>query len=819
MEIPSNLTPAMKQFKEAKEKYPDAIIFFRMGDFYETFYDDAKITARELEITLTKRGTKAKIPLAGIPYHALDNYLPRLVKKGYKVAICEQMEDPKLAKGVVKRDIIRVVTPGTLTESIDEKNNNFIMSITIDKDIYGISVSDISTGDFFTTEFREKQHVTNEVARFMPNEIITDLDLEKDIYDVFQMVKSRSIFLQKKEFSYKRSYEALTRHFNTISLEGFGIENKDSSIIASGGLLLYLIDMQKTDLSNIKAIKSFSPEKYMILDSSTLRNLEITSNIIDGSAKNTLLEAIDSTITAMGSRQLKQWIKRPLIDIEEINNRLFAVSILKKDSLARVEIIDSLKDIYDIERLISRISYGSANPRDLISLKNSLETIPKLKKILHSIEKNDLLENISNMDEIKEVNSLIERSIANDPPISVRDGGFIKKGYDEKLDELRKIKVSGKDWILKMEEEEKKALGINLKIGFNKVFGYYIEISKRNLDKVPESYIRKQTTANSERYITQDLKEKEEMILGADEKIKEIEFRLFSDVIRTISQETTRLQELSAKIASLDILNSMAGAAYVNNYVMPEMSDSFDIDIEDGRHPVIEQKQNQFIANDTKLTFDKRSMIITGPNMAGKSTYMRQVACICLLAQIGSFVPAKKARLGIIDRIFTRVGAYDNLVMGQSTFMVEMNETANILNNATSRSLVILDEIGRGTSTFDGVSIAWSVIEYITTRIKSKTLFATHYHALNKLSREFKEVANYNIAVKEKDDEIIFLRKIVQGGTNKSYGIQVARLAGIPNEVINRSKDIMRSLEEQDEMKKQLSGKDMQQMNLYDALR
>jgi DNA mismatch repair protein MutS len=817
MELPSNLTPAMKQFKRAKEQYPDAIIFFRMGDFYETFYDDAKVTAKELEITLTKRGTKAQIPLAGIPYHALDNYLPKLVKKGYKVAICEQMEDPKLAKGVVKRDIIRVVTPGTLTESLDEKNNNFIMCLAFEKDKYGLAVADISTGDFWTTDFKDEQHLVNEVTRYMPSELLVDFPLNTELKT---FIESKKIFLQRREqFSYRRAYECLTRQFNTISLEGFGIETRDAAVIASGELMLYLRDTQKADLNNIKKIQVFSPEKFMILDSSTLRNLEITSNIIDGSSKNTLLEAIDNTTTAMGSRLLKQWLKRPLINLEQIKSRHHAVALLKDNSLARAEITDALKDIYDVERLISRINYGTANPRDLLALKNSLLVIPKLKQVLSTLEDDSLLKELSQMDTMKDVVFLIHRAIREEPPISVREGGFIKPGYNPELDELHSIKSSGKDWILKLEQEEKEKLGVNLKIGFNKVFGYYIEVTKKNIHAVPDTYIRKQTTANAERFITDSLKEKEELILGAEEKINDIEYRLFMNILQEITKSTVKLQEISQKIATVDILTSFASAAYVNNYCMPEMTQDYDIIIKNGRHPVIEMKQNEFVPNNTQLDMDTRTAIITGPNMAGKSTYMRQVASICLLAQIGSFIPADEARLAIVDRIFTRVGAYDNLVMGQSTFMVEMNETANILNNATSKSLIILDEIGRGTSTFDGVSIAWSVVEYITNKIKAKTLFATHYHALNKLSREFKEVKNYNIAVKERDDEIIFLRKIVEGGTDKSYGIQVARLAGLPLEVINRSKEIMTSLEKEDEMKKKLSGSDMKQVSLYDALR
>jgi DNA mismatch repair protein MutS len=819
MEIPENLTPAMKQFKIAKEQYPDAIIFFRMGDFYETFYDDAKITARELEITLTKRGTKAKIPLAGIPYHALDTYLPRLVKKGYKVAICEQIEDPKKAKGIVKRDIVRVVTPGTLTESLDENNNNFIMAVAKDKDVFGIAIADLSTGDFQTTEVTDFSHVINELTRYSPSEILIDFEPDNELKII---VNQKKVFLQKKDkFSYKTAYETLIHHFNTISLDCFGIEDKDLCVISSGALFSYLKDTQKTDLANILTIKNFSPEKFMILDSSTLRNLEITNNIIDGSSKNTLLEAIDSTITSMGSRLLKNWIKRPLINKIDIQNRFNSVELLKNNALIRTEIEDILKEVYDMERLISRISYKTANPRDLNALKSSIDAIPKLKNIISKIDmkNNILMSDFLNMNDLNEISELISSSIKDEPPLSVRDGGFIKKGFNEQLDELRKIKSSGKDWIIQLETKEKEKLGVNLKIGFNKVFGYFIEVSRKNQSAVPSHYVRKQTTANTERYITDELKEKEELILGADEKIKEIEYDLFMHILNEISKFIDKIQLISKQVATLDILNSFASTAYVNNYCKPIIHEGYNFEVKNSRHPVIEQKQQSFVPNDIFLDENLTTMIITGPNMAGKSTYMRQIASISLLAQIGCFVPADSANLSIVDRIFTRVGAYDNLVMGQSTFMVEMNETANILNNATINSLVILDEIGRGTSTFDGVSIAWSVVEFLAQKLKCKTLFATHYHALNKLSKEYPTVKNYNIAAKERDDEIIFLRKIVEGGTDKSYGIQVARLAGLPESVIRRSKEIMNSFEKEDEMKRKLSGKDHTQMNLYDALR
>ncbi len=681
---------------------------------------------------------------------------------------------------------------------------------------YGVAIADISTGDFFTTEFADEQHILNEVTRYLPNEIILDFEPNPDT-KIF--MEGKKIYTQKKSFSYKRAYETLIQHYKTASLEGFGIEEKDACVIAAGELLRYLIDTQKTDVLNIKSLRNFSPDHFLMLDASTLRNLEVTNNIIDNSSKNTLLESIDETITAMGSRQLKQWIKRPLINKTKIQNRLDAVETLKKNSLARAEIEDVLTEIYDIERLISKISYATANPRDLIALKNSLLILPKLKELISQLESNPIFNEIAEMNTLNEICDLISESIKDDPPLSIRDANFIQDGFNSQLDELRKIKSSGKDWIISLENKIKTELGFNLKIGFNRVFGYFIEINKRFSDQVPDTYIRKQTTANAERYITQDLKEKEELILGADEKIKEIEYSLYTNILSEISNYIGKLQDISNRVAKIDIINAFASVAYVNNYCKPDMSNEYDIEIKNGRHPVIEQKQKSFIPNNTNFNDDLKTMIITGPNMAGKSTFMRQVACICLLAQTGCFVPADEAKLSILDRIFTRVGAHDNLVMGQSTFMVEMNETANILNNATEKSLIVLDEIGRGTSTFDGVSIAWSVVEYINTLIKAKTLFATHYHALNKLSKEFDGVKNFNIAVKERNDEIIFLRKIVEGGTNKSYGIQVAKLAGVPDKVISRSKEIMNLFEKQDNTKRKLEGRDQQQINLYDALR
>lgn len=826
-----NLTPAMKQFKRFKGEYPDAVIFFRMGDFYETFYEDAKIVAKELEITLTKRGTKSQIPLAGIPYHAVDTYLPRLVKKGYKVAICEQIEDPKLAKGIVKRDVIRVVTPGTLTDgnALDEKTNNFIMSVKLSDEKYGIAVADLSTGEFITSEFKELSNLLAEISRYLPTELLLE---EEFLYDpknkeLLTYLQTTQIFINtydKKNFLYLKAYEALTSHFNTTSLQQFNVEDKEQCIMASGALFKYLHDTQKMELSNITKIRTFFPENFMILDAITQKNLEITHNLNDNSSKNTLLSIIDKTKTNMGSRMMKQWIKRPLLESKRIAERYDCVDLLKNDSFIRNEIIEVLKRIYDIERLISKITLRSANARDLIALRDSLQLVPQLLTLLKELPSNvptdHLFNRLQSFPDTKGIAEILQTSIKDDPPQTIREGNIIRAGYNEKLDELRGIIDSGKKWIVELEKKECEALGINVRVGFNKVFGYYLEVTRRNTDKVPDHYIRKQTTANAERYITDELKEKEDLILHAEERINTLEYTLFNEILDSLSKNVSLLQSTSQKIAYIDILQSLAVVAHQNRYVRPELHEQYQLDIKESRHPVIEQIEQRFIPNNVAFDFDNRMMIITGPNMAGKSTYMRQIACIVLLAQMGSYVPAESAKIGLVDRIFTRVGARDDLASGRSTFMVEMHETANILNNATSKSLIILDEIGRGTSTFDGVSIAWSVAEYIINIIKAKTLFATHYHVLNKLAQEFKEIKNYNIAVKEKDDDIIFLRKIVEGGTNKSYGIQVARLAGLPNQVILRSKEIMRTLESSDTSRKQMSGKSEEdkgiQVSLFD---
>ncbi|MFC1800544.1 DNA mismatch repair protein MutS [Nanoarchaeota archaeon] len=797
------LTPGMQQYINIKNQHPDALVLFRMGDFYETFYEDAKTAARELNITLTARGKgDTRAPLAGIPYHALDQYLAKLVKKGYKVAIVEQLEDPKKAKGIVKRGVVRIVTPGTVmeTNNLNEKANNFIMSLSKDNDRYGISLADISTGDFMTTIVMGWDKLVTEITRFNPSEIIIPLSQEHN--ENLKQLKKQTILtiFDDRHFWKQNAYDVLIGHFKVLNLEGFGIEKDELAINASGALLSYLKETQKTTLGHINKLKKFSVNDYMLLDSSTQRNLELTKNIKDSTSRGTLLETLDNTTTSMGSRLLKIWLQRPLLNLNKINSRQDAIAELCSSIIIREDIRAQLSNISDIERLISRISYGSANARDLVALRNSLKIIPKFKEILDG-NSSELLRQIGGMDDVANIVELISGSIREEPPLTVRDGNMIKTGYNEQLDKLHEIKSGGKSWIAKLELKEKGRTGIkSLKIKFNKVFGYFIEITKANLHMVPKEYIRKQTQVNAERFITEELKEQESLILGAEDKIHALEYELFVEILNIITKDTVKIQDVAKNVALLDTLTSLAHVAAENNYVRPIVDDSNELFIKDGRHPVVEKIEDFFIPNDVVLNNESHMGIITGPNMAGKSTYMRQVALITLMAQIGSFVPASEAKVGVVDRIFTRVGAYDDLTMGQSTFMVEMTETANILNNATDKSLVILDEIGRGTSTFDGISIAWSVAEYISKSIKAKTLFATHYHQLNNLSEHISGVKNYNIAVKEKDDHIVFLRKIVEGGTDKSYGIQVAKLAGLPSEVIERSKVIMDKLEMEDKI-------------------
>lgn len=804
-------SPMMQHYIATKEQYKDCILFYRLGDFYEMFFDDAITASRELELTLTGKdcGQEERAPMCGIPFHAAEIYISRLIGKGYKVAICEQLEDPKFAKGIVKRDVIRVVTPGTVIESnmLDEKKNNYIMSIYKTGLFFGMAVCDISTGDFFATQITETNNfarLLDEISRYSPAEIVVNdmmfasTEEKEKIRDRFECYISL-----EKDLSYENDYENILKEYNVYN-EGKKlneIENKNLSIIASNGLITYLNETQKIKLEHINRINLYSVSKYMSLDLNTRRNLELTEKMRDKSKKGTLLWVLDKTSTSMGGRMLRRWINDPLIDVNEINKRLDSVKELKDSQMLKGEIIDSLKRVYDIERLIGKISYGNANGRDLISLKNSLGQLPDLKLVLSKCNSKLLKELYEELDELKDVYKLIDESIVEETPISVKEGGLIKLGYNDEIDEYKTATTDGKKWIIELEAKEKEATGIkNLKVGYNKVFGYYFEVTKSYLAQVPDRYIRKQTLTGAERYITEELKDLEEKTIGAQEKLIDLEYKVFQEVRANISSQIQRIQKTANVVATLDVIASFATVALDLNYCLPIVDNSGEINIKEGRHPVIEKMlpSGSFVANDTYLNKESdRLSIITGPNMAGKSTYMRQVALITLMAQIGSFVPASYAKIGVVDKIFTRVGASDDLSMGQSTFMVEMMEVANILKDATSNSFVILDEIGRGTSTYDGLSIAWAVAEYIANKEKcgAKTLFATHYHELTELENKLEGVKNYSIAVKEKGEDIIFLRKIIKGGTDESYGIHVAKLAGVPQEVVKSANEILKGLE------------------------
>ena len=810
----------MKQYLEAKRSHPDCLIMLRMGDFYEMFYEDAIAASRELEITLTSRGKdEKKAPLAGIPYHALENYLGRLIKKGYKVAIIEQLEDPKQAKGLVKRGLVRIVTPGTVIESslLNEKENNYIMSLTAYGEQYASAFCDLSTGEFFTMQVHSLSHLLSLMVRFNPSEGLIPESLKVNT-ELVEKIKAHGCFLNSLDdhfFKYEKAKETICSHFNTASLHQFGLDEEKQLVSVSGALPKYLHDTQKNSLSHLKTISMRSNDTIMLLDSSTIRNLELLKNIRDGSGRGALLSVLDKTVTAPGARLLKRWIKEPLLVKEAIVQRLDAVEALYKNIIAREEIISLLQETYDLERLISRVNYGNANPRDLLSLARSLQQIPLLKEKIKMLS-GPLLQQIAAMSDSQEVTILVSKSIKDEAPITIREGGIIKAGHHSELDTLRDIKNNSKKYLQQLEEREKAKTGIStLKIGYTNVFGYFIEVTKKNIHLVPETYIRKQTTANSERYITEELKVEEEKILGAEEKINELEYNLFQEILKNIVAQTTPIQDTAQKLSVLDVLCSLAKVAAENNYARPEFVGQSVLQIKNGRHPVVEQLEKSFIANDIMLN-DGEMMILTGPNMAGKSTVMRQTALIVLMAQMGSFVPAEEAVMGIMDRIFTRVGAYDDLSSGQSTFMVEMHETASILHNATEHSLIILDEIGRGTSTFDGVSIAWSVAEFIYNHTKAKTLFATHYHVMNKLAEKFSRIRNYNIAVKERNGEVIFLHKLIEGGTDQSYGIHVAKLAGLPLQVVERAKEIQALLERDDEMIRRIKAKKLEEQKSLD---
>ncbi|MBQ8489266.1 MAG: DNA mismatch repair protein MutS [Pseudobutyrivibrio sp.] len=799
----------MQEYLKTKSEYEDCILFYRLGDFYEMFFEDAKTASKELELTLTGKscGAEERAPMCGIPFHAADTYINRLVARGYKVAICEQVEDPKEAKGLVKREVIRVVTPGTNIDqlALEEGSNNYIMSLVYNKGIFGIASCDVSTADFFLTEVDSIRKLTDELFRFNPAEIIYHKSLYEsgiDITDLAEKLESSLSQLDESYFDDTLSTRELLNHFKAHSLEGLGLIDFPVGKNAAGSLMLYLKETQKSELTHLTHITPYTDGKFMLIDSSTRRNLELTETMRDKQKRGSLLWVLDKTKTAMGARQLKSFIEQPLISVDEIIRRQDAIEEINNALIDREELREYLSSVYDLERLITKITYQSANPRDLIAFKQSIGMLSPIKALLDGFHSHLLYDLNANIDNLKDLYSLIDAAIAEEPPISARDGDIIRTGYNEEVDRLRAAKIDGKKWIADLEAKERDKTGIkNLKIKFNKVFGFYLEVTNSYKDLVPDYYVRKQTLANAERYYTPELKELEDSILGAEDRLNTIEYEFFKSVRDTIAGEVDRIQISAKAIAVLDAIISLAVVSEKNHYVKPVINNRGVIDIKEGRHPVVEQMINadQFIANDCYLDLDTNTIaIITGPNMAGKSTYMRQVALIVLMAQIGSFVPASEATIGVVDRIFTRVGASDDLSTGQSTFMVEMNEVANILHNATSKSLLILDEIGRGTSTYDGLSIAWAVVEHIAYNIGAKTLFATHYHELTELEGQLKGVHNYCIAVQELGEDIIFLRKIISGGADQSYGIQVARLAGLPEEVLSRARTIVNSLNEND---------------------
>ena len=839
------LSPMMAEYVKTKQQYKDCILFYRLGDFYEMFFEDALTVTKELEITLTGKdcGLEERAPMCGVPFHAAETYINRLIEKGYKVAICEQVEDPKKAKGLVKREVIRVVTPGTTLDaaSLDESKNNYLMSIVSMEDHFGCAIADISTGDCFLTEVDKPQKLLDEINKFVPAEIICNDAFFMSGVDTDDLKNRLGICvfpLDAWYFDDSLCKRTLKEHFHVNTLEGLGIQDYDSGVIASGALFLYLQETQKSALSHMAGIRPYAAEKYMLIDSSSRRNLELVETLREKNKRGSLLWVLDKTKTAMGARTLRSYVEQPLIDAQEINRRLEALEELNKSPMLRDEIREYLNPIYDLERLISRISYQSANPRDLVAFASSLEMLPHIRQILKDFKTPLLTELYEDMDPLEDIAALIKSAIVEEPPLAQKDGGIIREGYHEDVDKFRRSRTDGKKWLTELEAREKERTGIkNLKIKYNRVFGYSLEVTNSFKELVPENYIRKQTLTNAERYITQELKDLENLILGAEDKLYALEYELFCEVRDKVGAEVVRIQKTAKAVAALDVFASLALVAQRNNYVRPKINESGVLDIKNGRHPVVEQmiEHDMFIANDTYLDNQKKRVsIITGPNMAGKSTYMRQTALIVLMAQIGSFVPADKANIGIVDRIFTRVGASDDLASGQSTFMVEMTEVANILRNATAKSLLILDEIGRGTSTFDGLAIAWAVIEHIsdTKLCGAKTLFATHYHELTELEGKISGVNNYCIAVKEKGDDIVFLRKIVKGGADKSYGIQVAKLAGVPDSVIRRAKELVEELSDADitaavkdltsaSKKKQkivYDQVDMAQMSLFDTV-
>lgn len=805
------LTPMMQQYMKIKEENKDCILFYRLGDFYEMFFDDALIASQELEITLTGKncGLEERAPMCGVPYHAADSYLNKLVEKGYKVGICEQVEDPSQAKGIVKREIVRIVTPGTniSQQSLDDEKNNYLMCIFCSDGCFGISLVDVTTGDFRTTSVDSLAKVQDEIFKFAPAEIICndaffisgiDLDYLRDKMSV--MVSG----IDHYYFDEDQGIERIRQQFKVGNLEGLGLTDNPMGTIATGALLGYLHETQKSSLDHLMHITPYETGEFMIIDSSSRRNLELCETLRDKQKKGSLLWVLDKTKTAMGARMLRNMLEQPLIDKKKIEERYDALDSLTSQAMVREELREYLNPIYDLERLMTKVSYKTANPRDMIAFKTSLKWLPPIKTILEECRDPLLTSLKEQLDTLEDIWGLLEDSIVEEPPLAVKEGGIIKEGFKDDIDKLKRAKTEGKQWLMELEERERKATGIkNLKVKFNKVFGYYLDVTNSYKDLVPDHYIRKQTLANSERYTTEELNQLADTILGSEDRLYALEYETFVNIRETLAGEMERIARTANVIAQVDALASLAYVAERNHYVRPKLNLRGTIDIKDGRHPVVEQmiQNDMFIPNDTYLDQKKnRLAIITGPNMAGKSTYMRQAALIVLMAQVGSFVPASKANIGIVDRIFTRVGASDDLASGQSTFMVEMSEVANILRNATKNSLLILDEIGRGTSTYDGLSIAWAVVEYISNPklLGAKTLFATHYHELTELEGKIDSVNNYCIAVKEQGDDIVFLRKIIKGGADKSYGVQVAKLAGVPETVIARAKEISRELSDHD---------------------
>ena len=804
-------SPMMQHYLKTKEEYKDCILFYRLGDFYEMFFDDALVVSKELELTLTGKdcGQAERAPMCGIPFHAAETYLNRLVANGHKVAICEQVEDPKQAKGIVKREVIRIVTPGTNlnTQALDETKNNYLMSIVYLGEKIGVSIADFSTGDYFVTELSSGSELIDEINKFVPSEIITNEYFSMSGIDLTAVNDKLGITMSTLDswyFDEDTCIKKLLTHFKVGVLDGLGLKDYTAGTIAAGALLLYLYEMQKGSVDHITSIVPYTTGKYMLIDSSSRRNLELVETMREKQKKGSLLWVLDKTKTAMGARALRSMIEQPLINKEDILKRQAGIEECNNRAIDREEIREYLNPVYDLERIMTKISCKSANPRDLIAFRNSLEMLPHIKKLIGTMESDLFAECFANLDDLADIYSLISSAIVEEPPITIREAGIIKEGFSKEADELRRAKTEGKEWLAQLEAREKEATGIkNLKVKYNKVFGYYLEVTNSFKNLVPADWVRKQTLTNAERYTTDELKKLEDVILGAEDKLCSLEYDLFNEVRDSIAAEVRRIKSTARAIAEIDVYTALSVVAQQYNYVKPAINEKGIIDIKNGRHPVVEKmiRNDMFVANNTYLDNAKnRISIITGPNMAGKSTYMRQTALIVLMAQIGSFVPAQEANIGIVDRIFTRVGASDDLASGQSTFMVEMTEVANILRNATPKSLLILDEIGRGTSTFDGLGIAWAVVEYIanTKLLGAKTLFATHYHELTELEGTLDGVNNYCIAVKENGDDIVFLRKIIKGGADKSYGIQVAKLAGVPDTVIERAKELVADLSDAD---------------------